>query len=86
MEKKKSPELNGEVLFCDARLVANSFHIRLCPGDGKKKKKKSSAAAAPAAAVFTALGGSRRIKFLKTKFCKKTVFDKRLANVEEKES
>ncbi|XP_075870134.1 PMS1 protein homolog 1 isoform X3 [Nelusetta ayraudi] len=29
--EKKSPELNGEVFFCDARLVANGFHIRLCP-------------------------------------------------------
>lgn len=30
--EKKSPELNGEVFFCDARLVANGFLIRLCPG------------------------------------------------------
>lgn len=30
--ERRSPELSGEVFFSDARLVANGFHIRLCPG------------------------------------------------------
>lgn len=30
--EKGSPSLTGEVLFTDARLVANGFQIRLTPG------------------------------------------------------
>lgn len=28
----QSPELSGEVFFCDPRLVANGFKVRLTPG------------------------------------------------------
>lgn len=30
--EKQSPELSGEVYFCDPRLVANGFKVRLIPG------------------------------------------------------
>lgn len=30
--EKRSPELNGGALFCDPRLLANGFEIRLTPG------------------------------------------------------
>lgn len=30
--EKRSPEFSGEVFFCDPRLVANGFKVRLIPG------------------------------------------------------
>lgn len=30
--EKRSPEFSGEVFFCDPRLVANGFKVRLVPG------------------------------------------------------